>query len=85
MEVAVPPPTGVEVEIENVGVRVLCVGSGAMENLAHGVVLPRPSRVFVLSQKKLTLFWRMSAPSENKTEPAVNSGVEMLPAESVSP
>lgn len=54
--VAKPPPTGVVVEIENDGAIVLCVVNGAMENFAQGVVLPSPSRVFVLSQKKLVLF-----------------------------
>ena len=71
--------------MEKDGVKVGCVVSGAIERVAHGVVLPNPSFLFALSQKKSRLFWRMSEPSENKTLPAVNSGVAMLPPESVSP
>ena len=133
VEVAVPPPTGVVVEMTREGVFTLCVGTGARENKPQGVVLPRPRlllaevsvvvavpvpilksppenarspekrplpitestsfgptvpsprRVFVLSQKKFALFWRMSAPSEKRTDPAVNSVVEIEPPVRVRP
>ena len=55
------------------------------ESTSFGPTVPRPRRLFALSQKKLALFWRMSEPSEKRTEPAVNSGVLMEPPDSVSP